>query len=147
MSTPASGTSAGRHYSERGMIWLETLVGLKFVQLYVFELIPLIESKTAFLYRAIRGDCISVISAFPPLNYGTADLFRTMSAAHSSERRVATVCGPLRERVHFCFGEWGSAPKGGRHSTIFVDPQSPQGPSVKQLCLSSAHLCSGSLMV
>ena len=20
-------------------------------------------------------------------------------------------------------GEWGSAPKGGRHSTIFVDPQ------------------------
>ena len=30
--------------------------------------------------------------------------------------------------------------KGGRHSTIFVDPQ-------WKLCLSSAHLCSSSLMV
>ena len=38
------------------------------------------------------------------------------------------------------FRERGSAPKGCRHSTIFVDPQ-------WKLCLSSAHLCSGSLMV
>ena len=36
--------------------------------------------------------------------------------------------------------ERGSALKGGRHSATFVDPQ-------RQLCLSSAHLCSGSLMV
>ena len=36
--------------------------------------------------------------------------------------------------------ERGSAPKGGRLSTIFVDPQ-------WKLCLSSGHLCSGSLMV
>ena len=37
-------------------------------------------------------------------------------------------------------GERGSAPEGGRHSTIFVDPQ-------WKLCSSSAHLRSGSLMV
>ena len=36
--------------------------------------------------------------------------------------------------------ENGSAPKGGRHSTIAFD-------SRRELCLSSAdHLCSGSLM-
>ena len=37
-------------------------------------------------------------------------------------------------------GEWGSAPSGGRCSTTFVDPQC-------KLCLSSARLCSGSLIV
>ena len=36
-------------------------------------------------------------------------------------------------------GERGGAPKGGRHSTMFCNPQ-------RELCLSSAHLCSGSLM-
>ena len=38
------------------------------------------------------------------------------------------------------FGERGGAPKGGRHFTIFVNPR-------WKLCLSSAHLGSGSLMV
>ena len=37
------------------------------------------------------------------------------------------------------FRERGSAPKGGRHSTTCFDPQ-------WKLCLSSAHLCSGSLI-
>ena len=53
-------------------------------------------------------------------------------AAAASRSTHACWRPPLRER--------GSAPKGVRRSTIFVDPR-------WKLCLSSAHPCSGSLMV
>ena len=47
---------------------------------------------------------------------------------------------PAADAAPAALRERGSAPKGGRHSTICVYPQ-------WKLCLSSAHLCSGSLMV
>ena len=49
--------------SEGGMIWLETLIELKF---RAFRDYPLIEIRQTILYRAIRGNSISVNSTLPP---------------------------------------------------------------------------------
>ena len=66
----------------------------------------------------------------------------------SCERGTATMHSPMPDRcdrnpthtLSSLARERGSAPEGGRHSTILVDPQ-------WKLRLSSVHLCSGSPMV
>ena len=86
MNSPATGKGMwGTRYrvrriqrvcnSEGGMIWLEALIELKFINsirsssnlsIRAFRSYPLIEIRQAVLCRAIRGDSISVNSK-PPL--------------------------------------------------------------------------------
>ena len=101
---------------------------------------PLLPVKGALVLRGVgvsRSGCEQ--NDAQSLNDGApvrAGVWRERPQSPLVEPRASWHSQSSLDRV----GERGSAPKGGRHSTIFVNPQG-------KLWLSSAHLCNGSLIV